>query len=81
MFAMMLKFGLPTLMFTVTPEDSFNLRITILFKDAGLHKLKVPKTNDPVSVLNEFVINLSVNQQDSNIQDSVHSTILISLYQ
>ena len=53
MFSMVLKFGLPALLFTITPEDSMNLRIKIM----ATNKQHIPiDTGNNDNVLLVFVI-------------------------
>ena len=54
-FAMMVKFGLPTLMFTITPDDSFNLRVKIMANEMGrVENPYVPETTESNASLNAF---------------------------
>jgi hypothetical protein len=55
MLAMVMKWGLPSIMFTVTPEDKVNLRIKIMATGkAGLDD--IPSSSDNDNVLSEFLI-------------------------
>lgn len=55
MFSMISRFGLPSVLFTITPEDSMNFRIKIM--SHGLNGCKdPPPLGSTDTVLNEFVI-------------------------
>ena len=54
MFAMIQRFGLPAVMFTITPEDSMNFRIRIMAKGSNGEQ-NPPTVNNNHEVLCDFV--------------------------
>jgi hypothetical protein len=58
MLGMVMKWGLPSILFTVTPEDKVNLRIKIMA--TGKAALEdIPTSSDNDNVLSEFLIDCS----------------------
>ena len=57
MFSMMTKYGLPAVLFTITPDDLYNFRIKIMStrSDNGCPEPPLPESNE--EVLKEFVLN------------------------
>ena len=56
--ACLMKFGLPSLMFTITPEDQFNLRVMILTSRSNKGTVfDIPNIDDSDDVLHDFAVN------------------------
>ena len=79
-FAMMLKFGLPALMFTISPCDDNMMFLDVATRDTKLeHIVRVPSPNDSDHVLQKFLSHFSDLRHDCPSLAALHFEDIIAI--